>query len=373
MEYRKLGRTGLQISAISMGTEYLINRPREEVVPVVREAIARGIAYFDLFFAQPQFRDNMGAAFAGYRDRVLLAAHLGSIERDGQGAKSRDLRECELFFHDFLTRYHTDYTDILFLHNIDEQEDYDRVMRPGSVLDLAHRYQREGKARFIGYSGHTVATALQAVESGQIDVLMFPINLAGHAVPGKRELFGACAAHDVALVAMKPYAGGKLLARERKVAMENWQTGGAPLEIERSVTITPAQCLSYVLAQVGLSTIVPGVKNLAELEATWAYWTATEEERDYSAVLSDFQQYTSGECVYCNHCLPCPSVIDIGQTIRLFETAQRHFTAELAATYAALPANAADCIQCGSCMERCPFGVDVIDKMERAAKLFAQH
>ena len=75
-------------------------------------------------------------------------------------------------------------------------------------------------------------------------------------------------------------------------------------------------------------------------------------------------------CVhYCKYCMPCPSSIDIGQTIRLFEMAQQGFDARPANEV--MTANAADCIQCGDCEERCPFGVKVIEKMTQAATLFA--
>jgi len=108
------------------------------------------------------------------------------------------------------------------------------------------------------------------------------------------------------------------------------------------------------------------------LTAALAYWESTEEEKDFSAIVADFQQYATGECVYCNHCLPCPAVIDIGQTIRLLEMAQQHLTAELQTAYGALSAKASDCAQCGACTERCPFGVDVTLKMEQAVELFEQ-
>ena len=73
---------------------------------------------------------------------------------------------------------------MVFLHNCDEQQDYDRLMDPEGLLGLARGYVRDGKARFIGFSGHTVSTAQQAVASGEIDVLMFPVNLAGNSLGG---------------------------------------------------------------------------------------------------------------------------------------------------------------------------------------------
>ena len=370
MEFRELGRTGLDVSTIGLGTEYLINLPCEHVIAVIHEAIAQGINYFDLFFAQPEFRNNMGAAFKGYRDRVFLAAHLGAADQDGQYTRTRSLKTCEYFFHDFLARYDTDYADILFLHNSDGQKDYAKLMNPGGLLDMALRFQQEGKARFVGFSGHTVETAVQAVESGKIDVLMFSINLAANAVPGKKELLKACVSHNVGLVAMKPYAGGKLLSKERTVHVEQTQMGGEALKLKKSAPITPVQCLSYALAQVGVATTVPGCGNLEQLAATLAYLDAMEEEKDFSASVADFKQYVTGECVYCNHCLPCPAVIDIGQTLRLLDMARQNLIAELRTAYEMLSAKASTCTQCGACVARCPFGVDVIAKMQQAVELF---
>jgi len=370
MEYRTLGRSRLKVSAISLGTEYLIGQPREHGAAVIHEAIAQGINYFDLFFAQPEFRDTMGAIFQPHRKDVMLAGHLGATWTNGQSDKTRDPKLAEEYLHDFLRRYHTDYVDVLMLHNCDPQEDYDRLMQPDGLLGIALEAKRKGTARLIGFSGHTPSTSLQAVASGHVDLLMFPINLAGHALPGKKELFEACAAHNVALVAMKPYAGGKLLQQAPSISMENWQTGGGDLTLQKTVAITPAQCLAYVMAQPGLSTIVPGCKDVAQLHAALAYFQASEEERDFSAVMSSFQRYIEGECVYCNHCLPCPSSIDIGQTIRLFELAQSGLTDALHAAYDALETDASDCVQCGTCEDRCPFGVQVIGKMEQAAALF---
>jgi len=370
MEYRPLGNNGLEVSAIGLGTEYLIDLPQEHVVKVIREAIAQGVNYFDLFYAQPEFRDNMGAAFEGHRERALLGAHLGAIWEGGQSGRSRDLQVCERFFLDFLDRYKTDYVDLLLLHNCDGQDDYDELTGPEGPLGLARRLKQEGKARAIGFSGHTVATAFQAVENPDIDVLMYSINLAGNAVPGRRELLNACVRNGVGLVAMKPYAGGRLFLKQRKIAMEFTKVGGPAKELKKSTEVTPVQCLAYVLSQAGVSTVVPGCKDLPQLADALAYSGATAEQKDYSAALADFREYVTGECVFCNHCLPCPAEIDIGQTIRLLETAQGSPTPELQAAYDALPAKASDCLECGDCTERCPFGVNAMGGVAQAAQLY---
>ena len=369
MNYRTLGRTDLKVSEVGLGTEYLIGAPSERIIAVVREAIAQGINYFDLFCAEPAFRDAMGQAFAGHRDQVVLTAHLGATVKNGQYEKTRSLRKARQFFDDFLARYATDHVDILFLHNCDTQKDFDKVMAPNGLLGLALELKEAGKARYLAFSGHTPSTAQQAVESGQIDVLMYPIGLAGNAAPGKKELLNACVAHNVGLVAMKPYGGGKLLLAKGTFSVNRYLSGGGTVQVNKRVPITPVHCLAYTLSQAGVSTVVPGCANLEHLADALAYCTATEEQKDFSAIVVDFQRFAEGECVYCNHCLPCPSAIDVGRTIRLLEMAQQGYDARPA--YQAMAANASDCIQCGACEERCPFGVQVMAKMTQAAALLA--
>jgi len=107
-----------------------------------------------------------------------------------------------------------------------------------------------------------------------------------------------------------------------------------------------------------------------ELAAALHTLEATDAGRDYSAIISDFGRYEEGECVYCNHCLPCPAVIDIAQINRLVDTAQQGISERLRMAYDVLLVKASACTECGACVERCPFGVDVISKMRQAVELF---
>jgi len=345
MQTRPLGRTGLSVGVIGLGTEYLVGAPRETVISVVREAASRGVNYFDVLFSYPAYRDNLGAALEGLRDSILVAGHIGAAETNGQYRRTRDIAECERLFEDLLSRLKTDYVDVAVLQFVDEEDDYAQVMGPGGLLELAQRYQRQGKARFIGMSGHKAPVALKAAQSGQINVLMHNVSLLLHSTAGMAELFRTCTARQVGLVGMKPFAGGELLRR----------------------SATPIQCISYGLSQPGVCTLVPGVKNLDELRATLAYLEASEEERDFSAVLAVLAGVETGICVYCNHCLPCPAGINIGEVLRLAVAAEGHAPSPLLEQYKLSPVKASECTECGACTERCPFGVDVIARMKEAA------
>lgn len=371
MKRRRLGRTGLEVSEIGLGTEFLNGQARDIVVAVIAEALRRGVGYMDLLFCFQDYLDNLGAALQAAGRRPLIAGHLGCAETDGQYRKSRDPEECGRNFDDMLSRVGIDHVDVVMIQNVDAEDDYQQMVGPGGLLEVARRHQQAGRARFLGISTHKVPIAQAALRSGLFDVLMFPVNPAFDAMPGdvspweagdagalggatRRELYRACAGEGIGLVAMKPFAGGWFFRPDNP----------------SGITLTPVQGLSYALSQPGISTVVPGVKNLEELRAALRFLDAAPQEKDFSAAIAGSAATWQGSCVYCNHCLPCPSLIDVGETLRLLDIAEHQHTDSVRAAYAALSVNASACVECGECLDRCPFGVDVIQRMRRAADLF---
>lgn len=382
MIYRKLGRTGEDVGIVGLGAEYLEHVSLDVINSVVHEVLDKGVNYIDLFIASPGVRDNFGITLKTKRRKVMIAGHLGSTLRNGQYCSSRDIEVCEQYLNDLLVRLKTDYIDVLMLHFVDEPGDYERVFGSKGILESAIRFQKDGKARFIGMSSHNVPVSLKAVNSGYIDVLMFPVNPAFDTLPGdidayalhedssynkmgkagnkpmveRKELYHACAIHGVGIVAMKPYAAGLLFAK------------GNP----SSIVLSPTQCISYALSQPGVCTVVPGCKNVREMKAALAFLDATDEEKDYSSIDANSFWKLKGSCMYCNHCLPCPVGIDIGTVIRITDTAGYETNDSVVSEYEALLTKASDCTECGVCIERCPFGVDIIANMTRAAEKFGK-
>ena len=347
MEYRKLGRTGLDVGVIGLGTEHL-EQTKETMEAVLRIAVGAGVNYIDVLYSNPEadaaFWDNIGPELRRYRDKLVLTAHWGPSDM------YRDPAECQRCLESALKRVGNDYFEVVMLTVVDSEETWNGWAQESLERLLPYKAQR--RVGHIGLSGHTAPIAIKAVQSGLIDVLMYPINLLGHDDEEVRALYQACEEQDVGLVAMKPYHGGTLL-------FANGKPSG----------ITPAQCLHYVLAQP-LSTTVPGARNAEELRATLHYLEATEEEKNYSSIPANIHDYLAGQCVYCHHCLPCPQDIQIGWMIWLADYAQRGVTDELRGWYSSHPVKASDCIECGECVERCPFGVDVIAKMRETVELF---
>ncbi|MBU7015041.1 MAG: aldo/keto reductase [Theionarchaea archaeon] len=369
METRILGKTGLTVGIIGLGTEYLRRAPRDRVMQMVDTAADHGVTYVDLVFNFADYLDAFATALEGRRDEFVLAVHLGSAERKGQYEKTRSLKKCEKGFHESLARLRTDHADIVNVHFVKTQKEYERVKKKG-IFSLASSLKEEGMATSVGMSTHDTAVAVDAATSGLVDVIMIQINLANNAMPHRNEMLALCAKEKVGVVAMKPFAGGKLLQQNRTVNLAQHQTGGKALKKKIPKVITPTHCLSYILSQVGVTTVVPGVSSAGEFEGVLHYLKATEEEKDFSGLLVDFEEYVTGDCVYCNHCLPCPAGIDIGECSRLLDRAKQGMTSEMWRTYEMCPEKASACTECGLCVQRCPFGVDVVSRMKEAAILF---
>jgi predicted aldo/keto reductase-like oxidoreductase len=384
MRYRKLGKTGLEVSELALGCEYVWHSSEKEVADLVHAAIDNGINYIDIFVGTPSTRDYFGRALKGIREKVILAGHLGCADINDQYVRTRDINICEDFIQQFYTLLQTDYIDVLFLHNCDEEEDFNNIFN-GAMYRRALELKQEGKARLIGFSSHNTRIALKAVKSGKIDVLMFPVNplfnlmprdsaiekmfnlendsaltdAEKESYPTKKELYAECVERGIGIIAMKPFAAGNILKNHE---------GGV---LKGFLSLTPVQCISYILDQSEATIALPGFKNVAELNEALAYFTATDEEKNYQAELENSDLYQSkNQCMYCNHCQPCPKKIDVAEVTKLKDLAEKKMTEEIRSRYQALQVNASDCLFCGACSRRCPFGINVSKNMKRAQELF---
>jgi uncharacterized protein len=346
MEYRKLGRTGPDVSALGLGTEH-IARERATMDAVLSAAVEAGVNYVDLVFADPAGRDAsyfeaISPALRAHRDRLVLAAHWGDCVTYEVDVSQRQ-------FEQVLGLLGNGRTEVALLTMVDDEAIWRNWALPS--IERLRSYQADGRVGFIGISSHIPGVALQAVNSGLLDVLMFSANMLERGEENQA-LYRACAERGVALVAMKVFHGGTLLA------VRGQPTG-----------ITPAQCLAYTLAQP-VATTVPGPKDLAEWQAIIAGYTAGAAGLDYAPVLAGLRHYFDGQCVYCHHCEPCPQGIDIGWVIWHVDQAWTGVTPALRDGYNQFPVKASACNECGVCLSRCPYAVDIFARMRRAVELF---
>ena len=125
MRYRKLGRTGFQVSEIGIGGEYLEGKPEKQVCEVMDVAIASGVNLLDCFMSEPNIRSNLGTALKGRRNQMYIQGHFRSIWQNGQYGRTLDVNLVQQHFEDLLRRMQTDYIDIGMIHMIDNPVEYE--------------------------------------------------------------------------------------------------------------------------------------------------------------------------------------------------------------------------------------------------------
>ncbi len=365
MEYREFKRgKGEKFSVLGLGMGGIQQASEQEIEAVVTTAIDHGINFFDLCAGGKKVYEPFGRAIEKRRDQVYFQLHFGAVYNEkGEYGWSRNLNQIKETFDWELKALRTDYVDFGFLHCVDEEADFEELVKNG-IFDFVKELKESGKIHYIGFSSHTPAVAQKVIDTGIVDMMMFSINPAYDLEKGdeydigstaeRAELFKRCQAEGIGISVMKPFHGGQLLSEKT-----------SPFKI----ALSRIQCLQYVLDRPGVLSAVPGVRNLKDLQDLLEFPTASSEEKDYSVIGQFTPAAAVGHCVYCNHCLPCPVGIDIGLVNKYYDLALAK-DAIAANHYRKLSINASACISCHHCDQRCPFHTPQSDRMKEIAKYF---
>ncbi|MBQ6113372.1 MAG: 4Fe-4S dicluster domain-containing protein, partial [Synergistaceae bacterium] len=164
----------------------------------------------------------------------------------------------------------------------------------------------------------------------------------------------------IGITVMKCFGGGDLLSAEMSPA-------GAALTVN--------QCIAYALSRPAVACVLAGAHSVEQLKEAVAYESASESEKDYALAFASFPRISwKGHCMYCSHCQPCPVKIDIASVTKFLNLAQSGAGKDIPETvrehYTVLEHHAGECVECGSCENRCPFGVKIRNNMKEAKRIF---
>ena len=382
MKYRELGNTGLKVSEIGLGCEGFSEDEYRNARRLFDEAERQGINYFDLYASDPKVRASVGDALEGRREKFIIQSHLCSIWKNGQYKRSRNIDKVRAGMKEMLALLKTDYIDVGMIHYVDSLADWKEIA-DGPVLAYAKELKEKGVIRHIGLSSHNPQVALEAVKSGNIEVLMFSVNpcydlqpasedveelwaeknYEEHLVnmdPERQELYEVCQSLGVGITVMKAFGGGDLLDEKLSPAGK---------------ALTVNQCLHYALTRPAVATVLAGAHSVEQLRTSLAYEDASDEEKDYAPAFATFPNISwEGHCMYCSHCAPCPKKIDVASVTKFLNLAkaQGSVPETVREHYEVLPHHAGECIRCGACETRCPFKVEIMENMRQAAEIFGK-
>lgn len=323
MKQVRLGKTGLEVSAIGFGGIPIQRLTEAEAIRVVRAALDLGVTFIDTANGYTTSEERIGKAVAGRRHQVVIATKSGATD------KATVLAHIELS----LQRLQTDYIDLWQFHGINSFDKNARIMAPDGAMEAAREALQAGKIRHIGFSSHSMEVALQLVPSGLFETVQFPFNFVTH--EPAHELLPLARQHDLGFIAMKPMAGG--LLEKANLAIK------------------------YLLQFEGVVPD-PGIEKVEEIEEIVGIangdWALTpQEQRELERMR---EELGTRFCRRCQYCLPCPEGIDI-PTVMNIRSFYKRFPPErfFAGHFGAAIEGAEHCAECRECEAKCPYQLPI--------------
>lgn len=324
-----LGKTKITVNKNGFGALPVQRVSVEEAGTLLKKAFNHGITFFDTARAYSDSEEKLGLAFEGIREKIYIATKTAADTAEGF---RRDLEES-------LRLLKTDYIDLYQFHNPAV------CPKPGdgsSLYEAMLEARERGTVRHIGITNHRLHVATEAVESGLYETLQFPFSYL--ASEKELELVEACKAADMGFIAMKALSGG---------------------------LITNSAAAYAYLAKFDNVLPIWGIQREHELDEFLSYIdnppVMTEEleaviEHDRKELLGEF-------CRGCGYCMPCPAEIEINTCARMSLLIRRSPSAgHLTEASQNMMMKIKDCLHCGQCSSKCPYGLDTPALLERNLK-----
>ncbi|MBR4172500.1 MAG: aldo/keto reductase [Kiritimatiellae bacterium] len=319
MNIVSLGKTGISVLQNAFGALPIQRVSLETAVHLLRKAYDGGMRYFDTARAYSDSEIKVGAAFAGMRDRIILATKTAAKTPTDFW---KDLETS-------LRNLRTETIDIYQFHMVNQ------CWRPGDgsgMYECMLEAKRQGKIRHICVTAHKIGVAEECVESGLYETLQFPFSY----LSSEKELaiVQRCRERNVGFIAMKGLAGG---------------------------LITRSDAAMAFLAQYDNVLPIWGVQREKELDEWLSYMDRTPVMTDEirAFIEKERNELYGSFCRGCGYCLPCPANIEINNCARMSLMLRRapsqgwlseHWQAEMK--------KIENCIHCRACASRCPYELD---------------
>jgi len=335
MEYRVLGKTGLNISRVGLGGIPIQRIDAEGTKQLVHQLMDAGVNYIDTARGYTVSEQYLGYALEGIRDKFVLATKSMSRTKEAM-AKDIDIS---------LGNLKTDFIDLYQVHNPNMAQ-LEQVVGEGGALEALLEAREQGKIGHIGLTAHSVEVFEKALELPWVETIMFPYNIVE--TQGE-ELIRKCKEKNIGFVDMKPLAGGAI--EDATLAMR------------------------FLVSNPDVTVVIPGMADAREIEQNLAAAenTAPLSAEEQEKVAQVRQTLGTQFCRRCNYCAPCTVGISI-PSVFLFQGYLDRYGLEAWAKdrYNSMAVKASACIQCGACEPRCPYGLPIREMLKDAAVKFGE-
>ena len=321
-----LGNTGLKVNKNGFGALPIQRVSMKEAVYLLQKAYDNGINFYDTARFYTDSEEKIGEALSHCRSKIIIASKTGAST----------VEEFWKDLHTTLTNLKTDYLDLYQFHN----PPY--CPKPGDkegLYDAIKVAQRQGKVRFIGISNHRQNVAKEAVASGLYSTLQYPFSYLS--ASEDEAIVEAARKQGMGFICMKALAGG--LINDSALAYAYLD------QFDHVLPIWGIQREKELDEFISYQTHAP--------EMNPERWQKVEEER--KSLAGDF-------CRGCGYCMPCAVGIQINDCNRMSLFLRRApLSVYLTEEWAEKMKLIENCIECGLCKSRCPYGLDVPHLLKR--------
>lgn len=329
-----LGRSGLVVPKNGFGALPIQRISDADAVYLAQKALDNGMYYFDTARFYTDSEEKLGHAFHDRRDKVIISTKTGATTVEG-------------FWKDLETSLRllkTDHVDLYQFHN----PSFCPLPGDGTGLyEAMLEAQRQGKVLHIGITNHRLAVAQQAIDSDLYETLQFPFSYL--ASEKELNLVNQCAERNIGFIAMKALSGG---------------------------LISHAATAYAYLAQFPGVEPIWGIQRESELDEFIAFQKNPPvlDDEMRQRIEKDRKELTGDFCRGCGYCQPCTVGIEIESCNRMYLFLRRApYSVYLTEEFNKKMHQIEDCVDCGLCKERCPYGLDIPNLLRRNLEDWNEH
>ena len=355
---------GLKISALGMGgvrfptVEGDPNRiDREKAIPLVREAYAQGINFFDTAYTYQNGDSErfFAEALAPYpRQSYYLST---KFYANGK----YDIREV---FEEQLKRLQTDYIDFYMLHSLDETRLSYYTDKEKDYLGFLLEQKKAGRIRFLGFSTHASPTQLEEFLNyfDGYDMALMQLNFVDWTLLEAKQQYEILTARNIPVWVMEPLKGGRLVNMNEQAQ--------AILKAKLPDRSTPSWSFRFLMGLPNVQCVLSCMAQMPVLEENLATFRqpdplTPEEESILMQAKEAYMKDMGVPCSACRYCCAtCPSELNIPELIRIYNE-KRISGSTWRITIPADLKGAENCLQCGICLSYCPQRIDIPAVMQK--------
>jgi hypothetical protein len=277
MRYTTLGNTADTVSILGCGTMWFTEMTQTETDRALNYALDSGVTYFDCARGYGDAEIKVGKAIGHRRDEIFMATK----------AAGRDAATAGCQIDESLERLGMDHIDLIQLHYVNYQHEFDQIMAPGGALEAAIKAREDGKVRHIGITGHRPEKLAGWLRLWPYETVLFHLNpLQPWAA---LDLLSTTSELGVGTMAMRPVGSG-LLNNERACDAIRYAH-------QHAVDVVVSGLTSPAIVDANVDALAEPVG--AEEASRHSEWAAT---------------LVGNDCRRCNYC-SCPVGIDVPNTM----------------------------------------------------------